>query len=131
MSTEEPKQAKQLKAGVKLKTKPAVVPKTRRMKTRKDKLPMTGLVPKRITKWNIIFAALFTGLLVATIINSYFKEFIVIPLPNFILKTIIPVIIGVEVFIILIAFETYKVKFAPNVLRVILTIVTFLVLFPI
>lgn len=131
MSTKGPKQEKQLKAGVKLKTKPAVVPKTRRVKTRKDKLPMAGLVPKGIKKWNIIFSALFIGLLVATIINSYFQEFLVIPLPNFILKTIIPIIIGVEVFIILIAFETYKVKFTPNALRVILTIVTLLVLFPI
>ncbi|MHA2308907.1 MAG: hypothetical protein ACXABJ_06500 [Candidatus Heimdallarchaeaceae archaeon] len=131
MSTDEPKQAKQLKAGVKLKTKPAVVPKTRRMKTRKDKLPIDALDQKRITKWNIIFAVLFSGLLAATIVNSYFKEFLVIPLPNFILKTIIPIVIGVEVFIILVAFETYKVKFAPNILRVILTIVTLLVLFPI
>jgi hypothetical protein len=131
MSTKEPKQTKQLKAGVKIKTKPAVVPKTRRIKTRREKLPIDVLDSKRISKWNIIFAVLFTGLLVATIINSYFKEFIVIPLPNFILKTIVPVILFIEVFIILIAFETYKVKFAPNVLRIILTVLTLLVLFPI
>ncbi|NPD89790.1 MAG: hypothetical protein HGN29_13845 [Asgard group archaeon] len=131
MSTEEPKQSKQLKAGVKLKTKPAVVPKKRKMKTKGDMLPIAALVPRGISKWNIIFTVLFSGLLAATIVNSYFKEFLVIPLPNFILKIIVPIIIGIEVFLILIAFETYKVKFTPNILRVIITIITILVLFPI
>ena len=131
MSSEEPKPTKKLKTGVKLKTKPAVVPKTRKIKTKSDKLPIAALVPKGITKWNIIFTILFTGLLVATIINSYFKQFLIIPIPNFILKSLIPVILFLEVFLVLIAFETYKVKFAANVLRVILTIVTFLVLFPV
>ena len=78
MSSEEPKPTKRLKAGVKLKTKPAVVPKTRKIKTKSDKLPIAALVPKGITKWNIIFTILFTGLLVATIINSYFKQFLTI-----------------------------------------------------
>ncbi len=131
MSSEEPKQAKQLKAGVKLKTKPATVPKSRKMKTRTEKLPAAGLVPKRITKWNIIFSVLTVGLLAVTIVHFYFKQLIVIPLPNFILKSITPVILFIEVFLILIAFETYKMKFAPSLLRVLLTILTLLVLFPI
>ena len=131
MSSEEPKQAKQLRAGVKLKTKPAVVPKSRKMKTSAEKLPIAALVPKGITKWNIILTVLTVGLLAVTIVQFYFKKLIVIPLPNFILKTITPVILFIEVFLILIAFETYKVKFAPSLLRVLLTLLTLLVLFPI
>jgi hypothetical protein len=126
--SEEQKKVKKLKAGVKTKTKPAVVPKYRKIKKGGEKLPIE-LMPKKLNKWNIIFSAIFIALLVITVINFYFYEYVIIPLPNLIMNILVPVILVIEVFLILLAFETYKVKFAPKLLRIILTVATFIVLF--
>ena len=127
--SEEQKKVKKLKAGVKTKTKPAVVPKYRKLKKRDADLPIE-LMPKKITKWNIVFSVIFIALLVITVINFYFYEYVIIPLPPLVLNILVPVILVIEVFLILLAFETYKVKFAPKLLRIILTVVTFIIFFP-
>ncbi len=102
---------RKLKEGVKLKTKPAVVPKYRKIKSGRTKLPMAAMMPKGITVWNIIFSTLFLGLLVTTIVNSYFIEFLSIPLPDLFLKYLIPVALIIEVFLVLIAFEAKAISF--------------------
>ena len=102
---------KRLKEGVKLKTKPAVVPKSRRMKTKQSKVPIAAMMPKGITKWNIIFTSIFGILLIATIVNSYFYTFLKIPLPEIILQFLEPAIMIIEIFIVLVAFEAKTFEF--------------------
>ncbi|MCG3215545.1 MAG: transglutaminase domain-containing protein, partial [Candidatus Heimdallarchaeota archaeon] len=128
--SEEIKPGKKLKTGVRIKTKPAVVPTRRKVKTKGAKLPIAMMGPKGIRKWNIIFTIIFGALLVLTVINSFFREFIIIPIPDLYLQVIIPIVIFIEVFLVLLAFETYKVSFAFRLLRIILTIITALVFFP-
>lgn len=106
-----PSRAKSLKQGVKLKTKPAVVPKRRKIKSKTGKMPMAAMMPKGITKWNIIFTTIFGALLIVTIVNSYFYTFLRIPLPDIILQFLEPAIMIVEVFIVLVAFEAKAFKF--------------------
>ncbi len=106
-----PSRSKSLKEGVKLKTKPAVIPTRRKMKTKASRLPMTTMMPKGITKWNIIFTTIFGALLIVTIVNSYFYTFLRIPLPDIILQFLEPAIMVVEVFIVLVAFEAKAFKF--------------------
>ncbi|OLS33291.1 MAG: hypothetical protein HeimAB125_00130 [Candidatus Heimdallarchaeota archaeon AB_125] len=114
--------ARKLKEGVKLKTKPAVVPKYRKIKTGGTKLPMAAMMPKGITVWNIVFSTLFLGLLVVTFVNFIgilvpklispnFKEFIPIPLPELFLKFLVPIALILEVFLVLIAFEAKAISF--------------------
>ena len=92
-SKDSAKSIKRFKEGAKLKTKPAVVPKYKRMKAGSTKLPVAAMMPRGVTAWNIGFSILFLGLLVATIINTYFNEFIPIPLPDLFLKYIIHVVL--------------------------------------
>ncbi len=103
--------SRQLKGGVKLKTKPAVVPKRRKMKSSAEKMPMAAMMPKGITKWNIIFTVIFGALLILTIVNSYFYTFLRIPLPDILLQFVEPAIIIIEVFMVLVAFEAKTFKF--------------------
>jgi hypothetical protein len=110
-SEDSAKSTKRFKEGAKLKTKPAVVPKYKKMKKGSTKLPVATMMPRGITAWNIAFSILFLGLLVATIINSYFNEFIPIPLPNLFLKYIVPVVLILEVFLVLLAFEAKSFSF--------------------
>ncbi|MHA1199149.1 MAG: hypothetical protein ACTSQF_07350 [Candidatus Heimdallarchaeaceae archaeon] len=106
-----PSRKKSLKQGAKLKTKPAVVPKRRKIKSKTGKMPMAAMMPKGITKWNIIFTTIFGALLIVTIVNSYFYTFLRIPLPDIILQFLEPAILIVEVFIVLVAFEAKAFKF--------------------
>ncbi|MHA1396662.1 MAG: transglutaminase-like domain-containing protein [Candidatus Heimdallarchaeaceae archaeon] len=122
--------SKKLKAGVKLKTKPAVVTRGRRFKRKEKKLSITAFEPKKINKWNIIFTLIFTSILVLTLVNAYIYEFFIIPFPPFFLKFIIPAVLFVEVFIVLLAFSTHKAKFKFSVLRIFFTLVTGLIFFP-
>jgi len=128
--SEEQKPGKKLKSGVKLKTKPAVVPSQRKIKRGGVKLPTAMMGPQGIKKWNIIFTLIFGALLVLTIIQSYFIELIILPLPGLVLNILYPVLIFLEVFLVLLAFETFRVSFAPKLIRIILTILTLIVFFP-
>ncbi|MCG3258906.1 MAG: hypothetical protein H7644_04115 [Candidatus Heimdallarchaeota archaeon] len=110
-SEDSAKSTKRFKEGAKLKTKPAVVPKYKKMKKGSTKLPVAAMMPRGITAWNIAFSILFLGLLVVTIINSYFNEFIPIPLPDLFLKYIVPVVLILEVFLVLLAFEAKSFSF--------------------
>ncbi len=110
-SKDSAKSISRFKEGTKLKTKPAVVPKYRKIKTGSDKFPIAAMMPRGITAWNIVFSTLFLGLLVVTIINSYFITFIPIPLPDLFLKYIVPVVLILEVFLVLIAFEAKSFSF--------------------
>ncbi len=106
-----PSRKKRVKEGVKLKTKAAVVPKTRKMKTKKSRMPVAAMMPKGITKWNIIFTVIFGALLILTIVNSYFYTIVRIPLPDIILQFLEPAVMIIEVFIVLLAFEAKAFKF--------------------
>ena len=110
-SADSAKSGRKLKEGVKLKTKPAVVPKYRKIKAGGPKLPMAAMMPKGITAWNIVFSTLFLGLLVATIVNFSFIEFLSVPLPDLFIKYIVPVALILEVFLVLIAFEAKAISF--------------------
>ena len=103
--------SRQLKEGVKFKTKPAVVPKRRKMKQKTGKMPIAAMMPKGITKWNIIFTIIFGTLLVLTIVNSYFYTIIRIPLPPIILQFVEPAVMIVEVFLVILAFEAKAFSF--------------------
>lgn len=114
----------------KLKTKPAVVVTPKRLKRKTKQRPLEAMMPKGIGKKNIFFTTIFTGLLVASIVNFYFIKFIPIYLPSFFIDILVPVILFAEVFLLLLSFETYKMAFKFTPLRIILTIITGLVLFP-
>jgi len=106
-----PSKGRRLKEGVNLKTQPAVVPKRRKLKTKTSRTPIAAMMPKGVTKWNIIFASLFGIVLILTIVNSYFYTMITIPLPEIILQFLEPAIMIIEVFIVLLAFEAKAFKF--------------------
>ena len=120
--SEEQKNVKQLKGGKKLKTQAAVVPKQRKLRKRKDKLPAELMGTQRIRKRNIFFTVIFSILLIATLVNFYFYDFLIIALPDFVFSIIVPVIIVLEIFFVLLSFETYKVEFKITPLRILLTI---------
>lgn len=125
------KQPKKLKSTRKrLKTKPAVVVTPKRLKRKTKQRPFEAMMPKGIRKRNIFFTTIFTGLLVASIVNFYFIKFIPIALPSFFIDILVPVILYAEVFLLLLSFETYKMAFKFTPLRILLTIITGLVLFP-
>jgi hypothetical protein len=110
-SEDSARSVRKLKEGVKLKTKPAVVPKYRKIKTGRTKLPMAAMMPKGITVWNIVFSTLFLGLLVATIINFYFINFLPVPLPELFMKYLVPVALIFEVYLVVISFEAKAFSF--------------------
>ncbi|MHA1778629.1 MAG: hypothetical protein ACTSYN_03565 [Candidatus Heimdallarchaeaceae archaeon] len=114
-----------------LKTKPAVVVKQKKIKRKGQKIHLPTLMPKGLTKWNYIFTGVFTALFVATLVNTYFHEFLVIPVKGFFFDMIIQVVIFVEILLVLVAFETYKIGIAKTTIRVIFFIITGFVLFPI
>ncbi len=125
------KQPKKLKpTRKKLKTKPAVVVTPKRLKRKTKQRPLEAMIPKGIGKKNIFFTTIFTGLLVASIVNFYFIKFVPIALPSFFMDIIIPIILFAEVFLLLLSFETYKMAFKFTPLRILLTIITGLVFFP-
>ncbi|MHA1218141.1 MAG: hypothetical protein ACTSO5_05580 [Candidatus Heimdallarchaeaceae archaeon] len=66
-SEDSAKSTKRFKEGAKLKTKPAVVPKYKKMKKGSTKLPVATMMPRGITAWNIAFSILFLGLLVVNL----------------------------------------------------------------
>ncbi len=130
---------KRLKEGVKLKTrkgispKPAMVEKKRKIKTSKSKKrPVTGVEdPNKIKRKNIILSSIFTVLLIAVIIELYVYEYILLPFSDFAMLIIEPVILTALILAILFSFETYKTEFTPTILRILLTIGTLIVFFPI
>ncbi len=125
------KQPKKLKpTRKKLKTKPAVVVASKRLKRKPKQRPLEAMMPKGVRKKNIFFTTIFTGLLVASIVNFYFIKFIPIALPSFFMDIIVPIILFAEVFLLLLSFETYKMAFKFTPLRILLTIITGLVFFP-
>ncbi|MHA1302838.1 MAG: transglutaminase domain-containing protein [Candidatus Heimdallarchaeaceae archaeon] len=132
MSAKEKKKLKRIKKPIK--TKPAVTPKkTKKIKTKKKKSPITTFEEKKLKVKNIIFTLIFGVLLVA---SFFFKRIIagLNPSQDLLTQTIIQLIqyflIGLFTYVTLLAFETYKVEFHPKPLRILLTIVTAVVFFP-
>lgn len=113
-----------------LRTKPAVVPKQKRIK-RREKRGLPTLMPKGLNKWNYILTSLFLALLVVTIVNTYITEFFIIAIKGFFYTFIIQIVIFVEVLLVLLAFETYKIEFVKTSIRIIATILLGLMFFPI
>ncbi|MHA1115280.1 MAG: transglutaminase domain-containing protein [Candidatus Heimdallarchaeaceae archaeon] len=125
---------KKLKTTKRLKHKPAVVPKkTRKIKTKKSKLPITTVEEKKLKVKNIIFTIIFGALTVAAF---FFRKIISNlnppsdPVTELIITVVRLFLIGLFTYITLLSFETYKVKFHPKPLRILLTVITLIVFFP-
>ena len=127
--SEKPKKTKKLKSGVKLKTQAAVVPKQRKLKKKQDKLPAELLAEKKIKPVNIIFTIIFGASLAAVITLMFlFGDMQIAGLPIFVTTAIFYVGIGVNVFLLLISFETYRVEFKPTAVRIIASIFLYILL---
>jgi len=125
---------KKLKTTKRLKHKPAVIPKkTRKIKSKKSKLPIATVEEKKLKVKNIIFTIIFGAL---TIAAFFFRRIISNlnppsdPVTELIITIVRMFLIGLFTYITLLSFETYKVKFHPKPLRIILTIITLIIFFP-
>ncbi len=132
MSQEKKKKIKKVKQIKKpLKVKPAVVPKsTRKIKTAKSKLPITSYGEKKLRKRNIVFSILFGLITIALIVvnatilskmnpeNMSNNDYLLFTL----IRSALYFLIGLFIYITLLSFETYKAKFHPKPLRILLTI---------
>lgn len=127
--SEKPKKVKQIKSGKKLKTRAAVVPKQRKLKKKQDQLPAELLAEKKIRPVNIIFTIIFGATLVTTIVMMFlFGDLQIMGLPSFVTTSIFYLLIGINVFLLLISFETYRVEFKPTALRIIAAIFLYILL---
>jgi len=127
--SEKPKKIKQLKSGSKLKTRAAVVPKQRKLKKKQGKFAAEMMAEKKIKPVNIIFTIIFGASLVATIVMTFiFSDLQILGLPTFVTSTLFYIAIGVNIFLVLTAFETYRVEFKPTALRIIAALFLYILL---
>jgi hypothetical protein len=129
MSEKKPKKVKQLKSGSKLKTRAAVVPKQRKLKKKQGKFAADMMTEKKIKPVNIVFTIIFGASLVATIVMTFiFGDLQIAGLPTFVTSTLFYIAIGVNIFLVLTAFETYRVEFKPTALRIIAALFLYILL---
>ncbi|MBY9001191.1 MAG: hypothetical protein KGD64_09775 [Candidatus Heimdallarchaeota archaeon] len=127
--SEQPKKIKQIKGGKKLKTQAAVVPKQRKLRKKQDKLPAALMIEKKIKPLNIVFTIIFGASLITTIVMAFlYSDLQIAGMPSFLTATLFYVAIGINVFLLLISFETYRVEFKPTILRIIGGIFLFILL---
>ncbi len=127
--SDKPKKVKKLKSGSKLKTRAAVVPKQRKLKKKQDWLPAELLAEKKIKPINIIFSIIFGISLVTTVVMTFLFGDLQIPgMPSFVILALFYVAIGINVFLLLISFETYRIEFKPSILRIIASIFLYILL---
>ncbi len=127
--SEKPKKVKKLKSGSKLKTSAAVVPKQRKLRKKQDQLPAELLVEKKIKPVNIIFSIIFTISLVTTIVMTFlFGDLQILGMPSFVTSALFYIAIGINVFLVLISFETYRIEFKPSAMRIIASIFLYILL---
>ena len=127
--SDKPKKVKQIKSGLKLKTSAAVVPKQRKLRKKQDKLSSEMMAEKRIKPVNIVFTVIFTASLVATIVMTFiFGDLQIGNLPVFVTTALFYIAIALNVFLLLTAFETYRVEFKPTALRIISALFLYILL---
>ncbi|MHA1417462.1 MAG: hypothetical protein ACTSVO_02450 [Candidatus Heimdallarchaeaceae archaeon] len=127
--SKKPKKVKKIKSGLKLKTSAAVVPKQRKLRKKQDKFTAEMMAEKKIKPVNIIFTVIFTASLVATIVMTFvFGDLQIGNLPIFVTTTLFYIAIGLNVFLLLTSFETYRVEFKPTALRIIAALFLYILL---